>query len=250
MKPRHDLPWRLVLVAVAFSCLVPERVAATIVVAVRTPHELVVAADSKQVRSDGATRFVCKIRRMGDRGVLATSGSVAMDGGADLGDVLFRAARADGALPDVQRLESLAAQTLQSFVSGPGTTMATLGFFRMVADTPELKLRKLLAVDQGPVHISRTDCPSSDPKCGSGKGILRFAYGDDAAVAAVDLAAASESARWAQALAKPDGIPASIERLMRAAIAAAPEACGHPIAMVKIDVRGVTWIQPGECEGE
>ena len=166
-----------------------------------------------------------------------------------LGDVLFRAAQASGPSPDVPRLESLASRTLESFLATTPNASATVGFFRIVAGVPEMKLRTFRAVDGRLVDPTRIDCPG-DPTCGRGRGILRFAYGDDHAAAAIDRMVTSAPDYWRDASSRPGGIPAAVERLMRAAIDAAPDACGYPITMVRIHADGIEWIARGECRDE
>lgn len=92
----------------------------TAIAVIRTPTEIVVAADSKEVNTDGSpnTNLVCKIRRFGDSFVVVNGMADNGNGGFNVFSLLDKATHISGGiLEKISRFEALVKVPLEEALS-------------------------------------------------------------------------------------------------------------------------------------
>ena len=222
----------------------------TAVAAIRTPNELVVAADSKELNLEGnaTSNLVCKIRQVG--GVFFTvhgmSGEAAT--GFDAFRIIDGAVRAKGTLHDIvmRSIEALRGP-LESAVNHIRTNNPpefkrhfinhdALGLIIFGVEEGDVVLCQVGFATSGsgekPISITvqRHRCPG--PDCDS--GIVQFLVGPDEATKQEFLRA--NPVDW-----KSDLVAMS-RSFVQKQIEAHPEDCGPPIDIVRFTKKGPEWI--------
>jgi hypothetical protein len=232
---------------------------ATTIVVARTAHEIVIGADSKVTDAYGGDlkKQACKILQIGNL-VFAFEGfTVDRRTGFNVPDIARQALRSRGAataaekvsvftgfllsrlfdeLPSVQKHEREAYHI--KFSGGRiFLSIVIAGFER---GRPLVFVRNFRVVQIGPERIGVSVLPDDCLKNCQGEIVTRF-LGE---TAAIDGLPDETAGFWQQ------GLVDGVRRLIDTEIVARSEYVGPPIDIVRIDKRGVSWIQrKPECTG-
>jgi len=228
----------------------------TAVAAIRTPSEIVVAADSKEVNGDGSanTNLVCKIRQIGDMFFTVNAMNSQSATGFDAFQIIEGAARAKGTLDQILTRSIDALRTpLENAVNYVRTNNPSefeknftkhdaLGVMIFGVENGDIVLCSVTFAANGspekPVSISivRYCCPG--PDCHGGN--------------ALSLVGPNETATFEFQKANPEYWKADLVALSRSfvesQIKADPADCGPPIDIVRLTKNGPEWIaRKKEC---
>ena len=232
---------------------------ATTIVAVRTPSEIVIGADSKvtdtygnALRSQG-----CKIIQAGN--LFFAYEGLARDNrtGFDIARVAFRALQLRPNLPAAERVSILTGfvanelftelprlkqrdpDTYREKVEG-GQIFLTMLVAAFEAGRPLLFVRQFRAVPINRQTIGLSILPDDCPKDCIGDAVVKL-LGE---TAAIDGLPEETPGFW------KGGIVEGVRRLIETEIAARSEYVGPPIDILRIDKTGARWIQrKPECKG-
>lgn len=231
--------------ALAIVIFLPASALATSIVAVRTPHSFVIAADSKPTyRGIPGPPSVCKIYRTGKL-YFAVSGLDYDEGrrfypaqiiAAKFSDAVpfdRAVARVEGALKSalLNELAALKASDLPTFrftIKNRDVTSILLAEFRN--GVPRMAALEFEYIDALTPHIaiSRVTCPGDCPA-----GNQFFFLGEQAEAAKFVKDHRHETLN-------PRTVP---EALVRLEARAHPDDVGPPVAVLRVDRRGPTWLE-------
>jgi hypothetical protein len=269
--------WRAIRRALAAAVAVVSlgaQAEATVILIVRTKSEIVVAADGmlRQFRGGqvGAAGNICKIEQIG--GVLAMTSGVAsaqIDGKEVDFDALLQLAAAEkGTLErKLEAFEKLSAEQLgkvlqRLMVSSLKDSGLTVALGAIEDGRTRWVRRRYVADDKGEVRCSLSLESAADLPAGMVECILLGPVPTEARVwkgwseeTFANLLGGAEIARDPRRLlalpapsANLDGIPLRAYAFIHRAIVEEPTHFGYPISVVRLDSKGVSWLERGACQ--
>lgn len=235
--------------------VVPTLADATVIVGVRTQDEIIVGADSKRVNTDGQRGpDVCKLVVINNV-AFALAGLVGrIDEGFELRSVLSNFLRQQRSIKRAvfRRMELVSAKAMADMLARSPNLRATVvsrdGYVANVvamyflrdgiARVQRWRLQMQLYPDRVRIRlVEREKCPG---RCSD--NFYRFGIGSG--MAAAEAVVTSEPHFFPFARQRPGGLPIAIRRLVQAAIDTDPEACGPPIAILRLTADGARWVGP------
>jgi len=237
------------LIPAAVACSQPRNfIAGSTVVVIRTPSEIYVGADSKQVvYGDDTKRSTCKIRQVenlffADTGLIGDSA-----GRFNVMETVTRAYRVSDSI-------SSTVQAFEQMIVGPfitsleevkrdqpryylrylqGRANFSIVFFGLEKDTLVVYTRAFNATESAngtiKVDVQRQDCPD-----GCSTGITYFFLGEYEAI---------DTFLDANPHYSKNGLIPAILKLIEIEIADKPDFVGYPIDIMRVDKKGAAWIQ-------
>lgn len=220
----------------------------TAIVAVRTPTEIIVGADSKLTTSDGSiTELVCKIYQVGRVFCALAKYAGTRTNGFNVSDVAKEAIKEGGSIADIQtRFHCLIGtplyRTAQAFKNEDPTgyhecfrdgSILDIVFFGFENQSPRLALSKLTPVFPPDEPRMRVDS-SNDLRGKDGNPDYAFL--------------GNVSALGTLIKQEPDyflniDTAEAVHRLVQIAINDAPDWSGEPIDILRVTSKGAEWIQ-------
>lgn len=220
----------------------------TAIVAVRTPTEIIVGADSKLTTTDGSIpELVCKIYQVGRVFFALAKYAGTRTNGFNVSDVAKEAIKDGGSIADIQtRFHCLIGtplyRTAQAFKNEDPT-----GYYECFRDGSILDIVFFGFENQSPVLALSKLTPIFPPY---GK-TMTVEFHNDMRGEDGDLGCAllgQISAPGTLMKQQPDyvlniGPAEAVHRLVRLAINECPEWCGEPIDILRVTSKGAEWIQ-------
>lgn len=220
----------------------------TSVVALWTPDEIVVGADSKTITGRGAGRSSCKIAQLDDASFFAAAGlNTEPKTGFDLAKIVRQAFQQPGTMREkVDDFESLADAPLtaalqrlkkeepafyEHYLENKGQVLQVV-FFGLEDGSPKLFLRTFeveLISGNVTVVMERNECTA-----GTCPGAMAFLLGYSGAASAF---VTSHPGFW------KNGLAPAVERLVDLEIAEVPQFVGPPVDVLRVNRQGAAWVK-------
>lgn len=222
--------------------------AQTSVVALWTPGEIVVGADSKTITGRGAGRSTCKIAQLEDSFFFAAAGlNTEPKTGFELGRIVRQAFEQPGTMREkvddfeslvdapltaaLQRLKREEPAFYEHYLENKGQVLQVV-FFGLEDGSPELFLRTFeveLVSGNVTVVMERNECTAST--C---PNTMVFLLGYSGAASAF---VASHRDFWR------NGLAPAAEQLVNLEIAEVPQFVGPPVDILRVNRQGASWVK-------
>jgi hypothetical protein len=226
--------------------------AQTSIVGIRTPTQVIVSSDSLVSHSANTPETACKIFMLGRKKAFALARLAEIHAlNFSAPRLALQAAKAGGTVMETEAsfrelvtpqltsvLQDMKDQAPSSFANFSGIALETL-FFGTDRSVPQLirTTYRPAVGENGKVTISthQAECPGN---CANGSALL--AIGEQASIVA-KLNGTSFK------FPSDEDAQATLERWVQWEIDGESDIVGPPIATIRIDASGVTWLRPGKC---